>query len=533
MSRARNSMSASLWVGKRHPPTRGLRAPSRSGRRRCTPSTTGSGRAPEPRARGRGRSAPRPRPCRPELTNSRCSVVERRELHEHGRRVLRVRRAARAARGRSCPSGGRARSTRVDVESDSAAENQSAVRSSTSSGSSERFRHEDARRRTSCQTPRVMNRQVVLAGRRPQGHGHRDCFEVVEIPVPELGAGEALLEVRVPRHRPDDPRLARRARQLHARRRDRRARPLERRRRRGRDQQSRGVSARARRSCTSPAGSSTASCSPNPFPPITIVAEGVELLDMLGVLGHVGITAYLGVHRGREAATRRDVLSFRRRRAASGRSRARSRRCEARDVIGIAGSAGEVRVGRRRARLRRVHRLQDRRRRGSAQGARAARASTSSSTTSAASCSTPCCAGSRNRGRVVLCGDISTYNLEGPPPPLHNITYLMGKRARMEGFNTLDHWDHYAAGAAQLAEWVADGTHQAPGARAHGIDRAPEALVRLFTRRPPRQARRPDRLTPRGSVSERRSPRPRRSPSGVRAGVPGRVTRNVAPCRGS
>ena len=50
-----------------------------------------------------------------------------------------------------------------------------------------------------------------------------------------------------------------------------------------------------------------------------------------------------------------------------------------------------------------------------------------------------------NRGRVVLCGDISTYNLEGPPPPLRNIKYVMGKRARMEGFNTLDHWDSYGA----------------------------------------------------------------------------------------
>jgi NADPH-dependent curcumin reductase CurA len=81
----------------------------------------------------------------------------------------------------------------------------------------------------------------------------------------------------------------------------------------------------------------------------------------------------------------------------------------------------------------------------------------------------------------VLCGDISTYNLEGPPPPLRNIKYVMGKRARMEGFNTLDHWDSYAAGAAQLAAWVADGSIKHREHVFDGIDHAPEALVRLFT----------------------------------------------------
>ena len=112
-----------------------------------------------------------------------------------------------------------------------------------------------------------------------------------------------------------------------------------------------------------------------------------------------------------------------------------------------------------------------------------------------------------NRGRVVLCGDISTYNLEGPPPPLRNIRYVMGKRARMEGFNTLDHWDSYADGAAQLAAWVADGSIKHREHVFDGIDHAPEALVRLFTRRPPRQARRsrstdhPARLRVRNSAN--------------------------------
>ena len=35
----------------------------------------------------------------------------------------------------------------------------------------------------------------------------------------------------------------------------------------------------------------------NPFPPITMVPEGVQLTDVLGALGHIGITAYVGVLR--------------------------------------------------------------------------------------------------------------------------------------------------------------------------------------------------------------------------------------------
>jgi NADPH-dependent curcumin reductase CurA len=85
------------------------------------------------------------------------------------------------------------------------------------------------------------------------------------------------------------------------------------------------------------------------------------------------------------------------------------------------------------------------------------------------------------RARVVLCGDISTYNLDGPAPALHNIRYLMGKRARMEGFNTLDHWDHYGEAAAQLAVWLAAGRIKHRVHELDGIDRAPEALVRMFS----------------------------------------------------
>jgi len=217
----------------------------------------------------------------------------------------------------------------------------------------------------------------------------------------------------------------------------------------------------------------------NPFPPITMVPEDVDLIDVLGVLGHVGITAYVGVL---EVAKPREGETFCVSAAASsvGSIAGQIAKMQGARVIGIAGSPEKCAwvtaelgfdecIDYRRedvaARLKNLApggvdvffdnvggELLDTVLRRLAL-----------------------------RARVVLCGDISTYNLEGPAPALHNIRYLMGKRARMEGFNTLDHWDHYGEAAAQLAQWLADGRLNARVHELEGIDRAPEALVRLFS----------------------------------------------------
>ena len=90
--------------------------------------------------------------------------------------------------------------------------------------------------------------------------------------------------------------------------------------------------------------------------------------------------------------------------------------------------------------------------------------------------------------RIVLCGDISTYNLDGPPPPLHNIRYIMGKRARMEGFNTLDHWDQYHSRRRPARRWVADGTLKFRERRARRLGPRARGVGALVRGRPPRQA---------------------------------------------
>ena len=85
------------------------------------------------------------------------------------------------------------------------------------------------------------------------------------------------------------------------------------------------------------------------------------------------------------------------------------------------------------------------------------------------------------RGRVVLCGAIATYNDAGPRPGPSNLTNLIGQRGRMEGFIVLDYLDRFAEAALQLGTWVAEGRLQYEVDVVDGLERAPDALDRLFT----------------------------------------------------
>lgn len=82
--------------------------------------------------------------------------------------------------------------------------------------------------------------------------------------------------------------------------------------------------------------------------------------------------------------------------------------------------------------------------------------------------------------RVVLCGAISVYNEHHKPPGPSNYLELITQRARMEGFNTFDHWGRFEEITTQLAGWVAEGRLLSRQTIVHGLERAPEALRMLF-----------------------------------------------------
>ena len=82
--------------------------------------------------------------------------------------------------------------------------------------------------------------------------------------------------------------------------------------------------------------------------------------------------------------------------------------------------------------------------------------------------------------RVVLCGAITVYNDAHKPPGPANYLELITQRARMEGFNTFDHWARFEEITSELAGWVADGRLTSRQTVVEGLDRAPEALRMLF-----------------------------------------------------
>lgn len=321
------------------------------------------------------------------------------------------------------------------------------------------------------------NRQVVLA-RRPKGLVDVGCFEEVETDVPPLGPGEALLEVR---YLGIDPTI-----------------------RGWLDERGNymagvaigevvrsngvGVIVETNNPDEYPLGRAVMALTgwqthrvlaPNEFPPVTVLPEGTRMLDVLNVLGHIGVTAYLGVN---EVAKPGPGETFVVSAAASGVGSIAGQIAKLRGarVIGIAGTPEKCAwvvddlgfdacIDYKRedvaARLKEL----------APQGVDVYFDNVGGELLDVVLRRLAL------RARVVLCGDISTYNLEGPPPPLHNVRHLMGKRARMEGFNTLDHWDRYGEAAAQLARWVAEGRIRHREHVITGLGRAPEALVRCFT----------------------------------------------------
>jgi NADPH-dependent curcumin reductase CurA len=84
------------------------------------------------------------------------------------------------------------------------------------------------------------------------------------------------------------------------------------------------------------------------------------------------------------------------------------------------------------------------------------------------------------RARLVICGLISQYNATAPVPGPQNLGNLLVQRARMEGFIVLDHLDHAEKAAADLVRWHLAGRLQYRLDVVHGLEKAPAAVNRLF-----------------------------------------------------
>ncbi len=321
-----------------------------------------------------------------------------------------------------------------------------------------------------------VNRQVVLR-RRPVGMVTEDCFEVVAAPLPALGPGEALLQVH---YVGIDPTIrgwidergnymapvaigeAVRANGV-------------------------GVVVATNGPDEYPLGAAFMALTgwqeyrvlvPNEDPPVTRLPEGMDLTGPLNVGGHIGVTALIGVT---EVAKPRAGETFVVSAAASGVGAIAGQIAKilGARVVGIAGSPEKCAwvvdelgfdacIDYKREDVR--ARLKELCPKG---------VDVFFDNVGGELLDTVLTRIAR-KGRVVLCGDISTYNLDVAPPPLANHRYLMGRSATMGGFNTLDYWERYFDAADQLATWVAEGRVKHREHVLDGIEQCGPGLVRLF-----------------------------------------------------
>nr|GLL47795.1 2-alkenal reductase (NADP(+)-dependent)-like [Ipomoea trifida] len=86
------------------------------------------------------------------------------------------------------------------------------------------------------------------------------------------------------------------------------------------------------------------------------------------------------------------------------------------------------------------------------------------------------------RGRIAVCGMISQYNLE-KPEGVHNLTSIIAKRIRMEGFIVGDHYHLYPKYLEMILPCIKEGKVTYVEDVAEGLESAPSALIGLFSGR--------------------------------------------------
>jgi NADPH-dependent curcumin reductase CurA len=83
--------------------------------------------------------------------------------------------------------------------------------------------------------------------------------------------------------------------------------------------------------------------------------------------------------------------------------------------------------------------------------------------------------------RFIECGMISNYNDEAPKPGPRNMSYVVGKRIKMQGFIVIDFWDMREQALADMTKWILDGRLKWEETVENGIEKAPQAFLNLFT----------------------------------------------------
>jgi len=82
--------------------------------------------------------------------------------------------------------------------------------------------------------------------------------------------------------------------------------------------------------------------------------------------------------------------------------------------------------------------------------------------------------------RVVLCGAISAYNAK-TPRGLSAYLNLISQRGKIEGFMVFDYADQYSIATTEMAAWIREGKLKRKYHVVEGLENAPQALTMLYS----------------------------------------------------
>ncbi|MBI1789389.1 MAG: NADP-dependent oxidoreductase, partial [Acidobacteria bacterium] len=82
--------------------------------------------------------------------------------------------------------------------------------------------------------------------------------------------------------------------------------------------------------------------------------------------------------------------------------------------------------------------------------------------------------------RIPVCGAISQYNATAPVPGPANLSVLITKRARMEGFVVVDYLHRSREAIPDLSKWYAEGRLRYRVDVVKGLENTPSAINKLF-----------------------------------------------------
>jgi NADPH-dependent curcumin reductase CurA len=86
-----------------------------------------------------------------------------------------------------------------------------------------------------------------------------------------------------------------------------------------------------------------------------------------------------------------------------------------------------------------------------------------------------------DRARIIICGQISLYNLEQPDVGPRIQPYLLVHSALMQGLMVSNYAPRFAEGFKQLAGWLAEGKLKYAEDIVEGFERTPQAFLGLFS----------------------------------------------------